>query len=337
VVVFLLLVFFLLWSLGKSLTLYSKNDFCKLFYYKGYNYDRMGNRFILGDAHQLGMEAAQQLTAHYPRENRGEAYRCLGTKVTLALRDDSQGDKKLEHSLTDIQPPYVNDFIFGVVRAAQNITEEKFRPFESVVAKTFPTLFYTNWGFRHLGQNYYGSLLNGEKIMSSLPLLEKWFFRNYLKGFNGQLYSRERVARELLNDIDRLPIRHQADVVKGVGMLVGAAMFFDPLLSPDYPLDSRWGELLGSGLQEAFYEGVGGGIAETFCRFLRKLLLPENPDPPLYEKMLDIEWERCHAFMFRIAPSHAALIKRGFVMEIERRHLDTGIRKYLQDRITPKH
>ena len=29
-----------------------------------------------------------------------------------------------------MQPPYVNDYIFGVVRAAQNITEEKFRPFE---------------------------------------------------------------------------------------------------------------------------------------------------------------------------------------------------------------
>ena len=138
-------------------------------------------------------------------------------------------------------------------------------------------------------------------------------------------------GRELLAEIDRLPIRHQADVVKGVGMLVGAEMFFDPLLAPDYPLDSRWGALLDSGLQEAFYEGVGGGLAETFCRFLRKLLLPENANAPLYEKMLDIEWERCHNFMSRVAPAHAALIKRGFVMELERRHLATGIRKYLGD------
>ena len=80
VTAFLLLGFFLLWSLGKSLTLYSGDDFCKLFYYKGYNYDRMANRFILGDAHQPGREGAQQLTAHYPQENRGEAYRCLGTQ-----------------------------------------------------------------------------------------------------------------------------------------------------------------------------------------------------------------------------------------------------------------
>jgi hypothetical protein len=332
-VALLLLGFFLLWGLGKSVTLCSKNDFCKIFYYKGYSYDRMGNRFILGDANQLSMEEAQQLAAHYPRENRIEAYRCLGTKVTLALRNDSQGDKKLERSLKEIQPSYVNDFIFGVVRAAQNITEEKFHPFGSTVAKTFPALFYTNWGFRHLGHTYYASLLNREKIMSFLPPLEKWFFRNFLKGFSQQLYSRESGKRELLNEIDRLPIRHQADVVKGVGMLVGAEMFFDSLLSPDYPLDSRWGEMLESNLQEAFYEGLGGGFAETFCRFLRKLLLPDNPDLPLYEKIVDIEWERCHVFMSKIAPSHSVLIKRGFVMEIERRYLDTGIRKYLRDKL----
>ena len=172
--------------------------------------------------------------------------------------------------------------------------------------------------------------------MSSIPLFEKWFFKNFLKGFSKQIYSRENVERELLDELDKLPIRYKADVVRGVGMLVGAEMLFDPLLSPDYPLDSRLGEKLSSGLQEVFYEGVGGGFAETFCRFLMNLLLPEDPDSPLYEKMLDVEWERCQALMSKLSPSHYDLVKRGFLIELQKRHLDDGIRKYLHKKLSSR-
>jgi hypothetical protein len=329
----LLLGFFLLWGLGKNVNLYSKNDFCKLFYYKGYSYDRMGNRFILSDANQLGMEEAQQLVAHYPQENRGEVYRCLGTKAVLDILSGSHRGIILKEWLAEVSPPYLSDFIYGVVRAAQNISEKEFQPFKNVVASKFPAVYYENWGFRHLGYKYYSLLLNQEKILASIPDLEKWFFKHFLKGFSQQIYNRESVEKELLDDLDKLPIRHQADVVRGVGMLVGAEMLFDPLLSPDYPLDSRLGEKLSSGLQEVFYEGVGGGFAETFCRFLRKLLLPEDPDSPLYEKMLDVEWERCHTLMSKVSPSQVPLIRKGFLIELEKRELPDCIRKYLHGRL----
>ncbi len=77
---------------------------------------------------------------------------------------------------------------------------------------------------------------------------------------------------------------------------------------------------------------MGRGFAETLCRFWRKLLLPEDPDSPLYEKMLDIEWERCHTLMFKVSPSHVPLIKKGFLIELGKRELPEGIRKYLQNK-----
>ena len=110
-------------------------------------------------------------------------------------------------------------------------------------------------------------------------------------------------------------------------------MLFDPLLSPDYPLDSRYGEQLDGVLKESFYEGVGAGFAETLSRFLRTLLLPDGPSSPLHEKMLDIEWERYHSLMSRVSPSYAALINKGFLRTLEKGTLDDGIRKYLRSKL----
>ncbi len=329
------LVFFVLWSVVKSIDLYSKSDFGKLFCYKGYSYDQMGNRFMLGDMNRLNMEKAQQFTLSYPEENRGEAYRCLGTKVVLDILNNSYRDTILKEWLTKVPPPFLNDFIYGVVRAAQNISDEEFQPFKSIVVSKFPAAYYENWGFRHLAYKYYSLLLNREKILASIPTLEKWFFKHFLDAFNHEIHAHSRSTGEnnLLEEISSRPIQHQTDVVRGVGMLVGAEMLFDPLLSLDYPLDSRYGEQLDGVLQEDFYEGVGRGFAETLCRFWRKLLLPQDHTSPLYEKMLDLEWERCHDLISKVLPSYAHFIKRGFFMELKRRHLDAGIRKYLDGRL----
>ena len=198
-------------------------------------------------------------------------------------------------------------------------------------------MFYTNWGFRHLGHRYYGFLLNWEKILHNIPSLEKWYFENFLKSFYQQIHvHNEKSGKEkFLDEVKGIPMTHQPDVVRGVGMLVGAEMLFDPMLSPNYPLDSQMmGELFKGVLRESFYEGIGGGFAETMCRFLRALLLPEDVTSPLYEKMLDIEWERCHALMSTVTPLHSGLIKKGFLLELQKRQLDDTIRRYLHEKLT---
>ncbi|MBW1853322.1 MAG: hypothetical protein JRJ00_01355, partial [Deltaproteobacteria bacterium] len=329
------LVFFVLWSVVKSVGLYSKSDFGKLFYYKGYSYDQMGNRFMLGDMNRLNMEKAQQFSLSYPEENRGEAYRCLGTKAVLDILNDSHSDTKLKEWLTEVPPPYRKDFIYGVVRAAQNISDEEFQPFKNIIVSEFPAMYYEKWGFRHLGYKYYSLLLNREKILALIPALEKWFFKHFLDEFNHEIHAHSRSTGEnnLIDEISSSPFQHQTDVVRGVGMLVGAEMLFDPLLSLDYPLDSRDGEQLDSVLKESFYEGVGAGFAETLSRFLRTLLLPEDIASPLCKKMLEIEWGRCHTLISKLSPARAALINKGFLRELEKGHLDNGIRKYLRRKL----
>ena len=332
-VVLCFLAFFLLWSIKGSVELYTMDDYGRVFYYKGYSYDRMGNRFLFSDVTTVDLQDAQQCALHYPRANRGEIYRCLGTKVVLEVLNDPQGDRKLEQTLKEIGLPYMRDFIYGVVRSAQNLTGEKFLPFEHVVAGKFPALFYENWGYRHLGYNYYSSLFNWEKLQESIPALEKRFFRRFLGAFRLEMEAGERGVSELLDQIGRLPASYQADAVRGVGLLVGAEMLFDPLYAIDYPLDSRFGERLSSDFKGAFYEGVGSGFAETLCRFLRKLVLPEDQDAPLYEKILDMEWERCQNLMNRVSPQHSAQITRGFVRELQRRSFDEGVRTYLNKKL----
>jgi len=129
-----------------------------------------------------------------------------------------------------------------------------------------------------------------------------------------------------------IPPRYQHEVVKGIGMLVGAEMLFDTLHAPDYPLDSRFGEKFSGSLREAFYEGVGSGFAETLCRFWRMLLLPKDISSPLYRKMLEIEWERCQTLMSMMSPIYYPLIEKGFLRDLESRHFSQGIRNYLNNK-----
>jgi hypothetical protein len=328
------LIFFLSWGMLGGIKLYSKNDFRKIFYYKGYSYDQMGNHFILSDISNFSIEQARQFTLDYPRENRGEAHRCLGTKVILALLKDSNKGEKLEASLREISSEYVNDFIYGIVRTAQNIPEEKFQPFADVVIKKYPDLFYENWGFRHLGYKYYGVLVNQEILLKNIPSVEQWFFKNFLEKFKREIEGNGvgRGENNLHQEIKKIPQQYQHDAIRGIGMLVGAEMLFDTLQVPNYPLDSRFGEKLDGSLREAFYEGVGSGFSETLCRFWRMLLLPEDQASPFYEKLLDIEWNRCHALMSMMSPLYYPLIEKGFLRDLESRHFSRGIQNYLHNK-----
>jgi len=326
--------FFLLSGVAAPLKLCKKSDGGKVFYYKGYSYDEMARRFILSDIGFLNLEQARQFTMSYPEEGRAEAYRCLGTRYAQELSDDPQAFEKLASALDETPLPYVGAFIEGVVRMANTLSAKEFQPYEKVLTGRFPALFYEKWGLAHLGRQYYGLLLNWEKIFTYTFPIEEWFFKRFLSGFTDRFRGSngDVLTRALLEHIAEVPAAHRQAVVRGMGMLVGAEMLFDPQFSPDYPLDSNCGEYLSEDVQDAFYEGIGGGFAETLLRFFRTLLLPEDSTSPLYEKMLDLEWERCQTLMSRVAPLHARLIRSGFLAELEKRELPEGIRNYLQNK-----
>ncbi len=328
------LVFFLSWGFVRGLKLYSINDSGKLFSYKGYNYDQMAHRFMLSDLNPLSLEEVQHFTRAYPAENRGEAYRCLGNQVVLDVAGHENAETLVRQSLGDVPPSRVNDFIYGVVRAAPNIPEESFQPLKRAVTRNYPSDFYLNWGYRQVGYKYYGHLLNQKKVLDAIPDLEKWFYEDFLENFKRQihLYDRMSVEKGFLNELKAVPVQYQPDMMRGVGKLVGAEMLFDPLSSPDYPLDSSFGEEWSDALQDAFYEGVGAGFAETLTRFWRTLSLPDNPDDPRYTGMLDMEWERAQNLISQLPPQYSSLIARGFEEELRKKHLGEGIRAYIQRR-----
>lgn len=117
----------------------------------------------------------------------------------------------------------------------------------------------------------------------------------------------------------KIPEPYRPLVIKGMGMLVGAEMCFDPLLLPDYPLGSRRGDLFESALRESFYEGVGMGFAETLRRFQRTLLLPDDDPSPFFRKAREREYERCHFLLQRLLSPYAGAIERGFRSTLEQK------------------
>lgn len=327
-----LLSVFLLWGFGKGMLLYGKDDFKRTFYYKGYSYDQMANRFVLRGSVPVDGKRADQYTENFPRETGGELFRCIGTKAALKLSQDPEGDKELEQFMEGINPYLVNDFVYGIVRSAQKLTGKEFHPLEKVLVKRVPSSFYENWGFANLGYHYYDLFLNREKILDAISDLEKKVFVKTLKQFKGQLSDSTGTVLwdSLMERIEEVPLSYQPAVIRGLGKLVGAEMLFDPMATPDYPLDSQLGERLTSDtFRDAFYEGVGGGFAETLSRFWRRLLLPEDPEDPLYTRMLNMEWERCQHLMEQVAPLYSAQIRRGFFKELQTRTSDDSIRSYL--------
>jgi hypothetical protein len=330
-----LLGFFLLWGVGKSVSVYGKDDYKRIFSYKGYSYAQMANRFVLRGSVPVDVVSADQYTRNFPAETRGEFYRCIGTKVALELSQDSQGDKKLEHIVGKIDRSFVNDFVYGVVLSAQKIPENEFYPFEKMLVKTFPSSFYENWGYRNLGYHYYDLFLNREKILGAIPGLEEKVFAKTLKQFKEQLSDNTRTVlwNSLMEQIEKVPVPYQTAVIRGMGKLVGAEMLFDPMATSDYPLDSQLGERFTSDrFKDAFYEGVGAGFAGTLSRFWGRLLLPEDPKDPHYKGMLDMEWERFQHLMGQVSPLYAARITRGFRKEFQAKTIADPVRSYLYDK-----
>jgi hypothetical protein len=328
------LISFLFFGFAGNIRLFSKKDFGKIFYYKGYNYDQFAPKFILGEFAYRNVQHAKAITVNYPEEYKGDAYRCLGTLLTENLIKDSNRAVKLEQSLEEVPQHRLRDFIYGVVRAAQNIPEKDFKSVTAILVSKHPDLFYENWGFRYLGYKYYGGMINQEVLFKNIPSGEQWFFKNFLDKFKHEIEDNGgcMVGKNLLQEISMVPPQHQHEVVKGIGMLVGAEMLFDTLHTPDYPLDSRFGEKFSGPMREAFYEGVGSGFAETLCRFWRMLSLPAEITSPLYGKMLDIEWERCQTLMSRLSPAVYPLIEKGFWRDLESRHFSQGIQNYLNNK-----
>ena len=313
-VMILLLIFFLGCGVAGSMRLCSVKDFDRLSCYKGYSYDQMGTRFLLGDMSPSAPGELERFIWDYPQENLGEVYRCLGTKVALSAMSREQTVEEFNMWLRGIPLSFLNDAIHGIVRAAQNVSEKEFNGVGEAAAKIDPEAFYSRWGFRHLGYKYYGLLLNREMIFASIPPTEQWFFKKCLKAFDQQLseFRGTTGIEKLLHDLGNVPAVYQTEVVRGIGMLVGAEMCFDPRLEPEYPLESRRGDLFEGVAREAFYEGVGMGFAETLRRFQRTLLLPDDASSPLYRNMLEMQRERCRSLLQRMSTPSVDLIERGF-------------------------
>lgn len=334
-VVISLFALFLCCSALSSFRLYSKSDFKKLFCYRGYNYDYMANRFIMSDFASHSAEKAETIAIHYPEEFRESAYQCLGEKEILNVLSGSFKHNRFEQMLERVPPPYVSSFIYGAVWRAHFMPEQAFQPFKEILRSRFPDPFYEKWGQAYLGYKYYTFFLNREKVLGMITPAERLFFRDYIGQFSlvHSNQKKEAEMKSLLEEVHSLPTHHQQDTVRGLGRWVGGAMLLDRLEFPDYPLDSRrLGDRLTPALQEAFYEGVGGGFAEVLCQFWRTLLLPKEPSLPLYGEMLDMEWQRCHALMSKLSPSHYPLIERGFWKELKRRSLSIGIQEYLNSK-----
>lgn len=333
--VLLLLIFFLLWGLGRSAFLLSKDDFGKVFFYKGYNYDQMGNRFILSNMIPFKQESALQFAKDYPAENRREAYRCLGTKVALEAGKDPQEVAKIEKMIATIGPSYRDDFIFGIVRAQQKLTPKEFQPIKDLLTERHAEIFYEQWGFRTLGYQYYDFFLNRKKVITEIPPLERWIFKKDLERFNAHLSGHDPPLNwdTLLEKIKTIPIRYQEEAIRGLGKLIGAEMLFDPMATLDYPLNGGLGEhITDATLRNAFFEGVGAGFAETLSRLWRTLLLPGDPADPRYATRLDMEWTRCQSLIDQVPKLNTPLVVRGFNQELEKQPFDEGIQTYLRMR-----
>jgi hypothetical protein len=181
------------------------------------------------------------------------------------------------------------------VRSAQNVSEEAFQPVGAAMAEMYPRIFYTQWGYRHLGYKHYGFWLNRDMIVASIPSVQKWFFRDFLRIFEQQLsgHRGNQGKENLLRDLDQVPDVYRPEAVRGMGMLVGAEMCFDPRLASDYPLDRRNGRIFEGALRAAFDEGVEMGFAETVSRFRRTLLDSGAASSLRCRAVRALECERC--------------------------------------------
>jgi hypothetical protein len=322
---------FLLLGISKSLQLFSQSDQSLLSCYKGYNFDLMAIPFILGSVSPRELTQAEKIIADYPEENKPAMYECLGTKVTLELLHKQDKESQLLSCIQKVPEVYLNSFIFGVVRTAQIVSAREFSPFIAILARHWPNLFYENWGFRYLAYKYYGCLINQKVLLENIPAAEQWFYKNTLNKFRDDIKASDRQAdeKQLLQELISIPKPYQQSAVKGLGKFIGSEMLFDPLCRVDYPLDSKFGFIVPVSLQDAFYEGIGRGFAETLCRFWRRLMPPEKISPAAYRRGLETELQRCITLMSKMPQRVLPVIRKGFTMELNERHMPPAIKNFL--------
>jgi hypothetical protein len=327
------LVFFLTCGAVKSVSFCSGSQFLKICSYKGFSYDQMGNRFMLRPGDAFNEEQAMRFIADYPEENRSELYKFLGARVMMRTAAHTGAAGELEGFLQPLEPAQRENALYGIIWAAQNIPDDVFQPLALSLADTLNGLYYETWGYRYLAYRYYLVLLNREAITACLSPGERWFFRKFLRNFEGAMLGRagEQLEGEFLREIESIPPEYQAYTVRGIGMRVGDEMLFNPVGIADYPLDSRYGRRFEHSLQEAFYEGVGAGFAEALCRLWRTLLLPDDHTSPLYRERLDLEWNRCQSLMTHVSPARAELIRYGFFRRLDQLQASPGMVSYLRN------
>ncbi len=322
--VFVALLFFILGGLTKIVTLCSFSDAGLLTHYKGYNYDRLVNRFLLGDS-RLKCEALKC----FPAENLSEVYRCLGAKDTSLILANKKSPRTVYQFLTSVPLKFFGDYIYGMVNAGQGILDKGLSDFFLKLSEQYPEIFYKQWGRRYLGHKYFGVLCNQEKFSNKIGTIEKWFFKKEIvclfEGMNS-------MKSDFFSELNAVSASVKPEAVKGVGMLIGAEMLFDPSHSLDYPLDSRFGDELEPGLRKYFYAGVGAGFAETLCRFWRRLLPPEPGRHAFYHKGLEIEWQRCGSLLRMMPVDVRREVSKGFREELNQRRLNVLIRNFLNDK-----
>jgi hypothetical protein len=324
-------VFFSLCGIGKSLQMYSKNDLGKIFNYKGYSHDLVAANFFLRGS----LRDAEALAKNYPEENKPSAFKYIGLKVLLDQVQSPSGDARLTGFIKKVPEPYLADFIYGILLIAGSLPEKQFAPYFRLFSERYPTLFYENWGFRYLAYKFYGTLFNSKILLQNIPSTEQWFFKDFLDTFKNEVNASDKKfsQEKLIVAINDLPPEAGNYTIRGLGKFIGAEMLFEPLSVIDYPLDSSIGKQFAGPHRISFYEGLGSGFAETLCRYWRTLLPPEDIGPERYSKMLEVEWQRCQRLLNKMPVDLLPAIKKGFIAELQQRHLSPLIKKYLAGKI----
>jgi len=170
ITIYTALLFFILCGLTKIVTLCSYSNAGRLIHYKGYNYDRQVNRFLLGDF-RLNREPLK----YFPEENQPEIYRCLGMKDAWLILATNNVTESTNRLVASVPLKMQGDYLYGMVNSGQD--ENGLSAFFLKLSEKYPDVFYKQWGQRYLAYKYYGVLCNQQKFSSNIGPLEKWFFK----------------------------------------------------------------------------------------------------------------------------------------------------------------
>ncbi len=310
------LLFFLAAGVYVTGTLLSKKDYEKIFFYKGYNYERHANRLILGNT-VTSYNQALRATLAFPDDVKNEAYRCLGTKAVETFISEKWSPKTFSQKLDAVPDQYVDDFVYGIVRARESVSFDQLLPILTVLEECCPDLFFHHWGYRYLAYEYYGSMINFPMLLSKMSEYEKYVFNDFITAFIEEQHIPSG-PKNLMREIVSVPEAYQYETVKGIGRLVGAEMLFDTSHTPNYPLDIQFRNQLPDTYEDAFLEGVGAGLAETFLRFCSRLLPSKQLATEIRFRAVETERNRLLKLLNGIDAGLQKRIMKGVIEETQR-------------------